>query len=121
MVVNGATIRFRTKCRIELVSQARFLFGKQIMAVDEAATSLRFLYYKMQTAYVGPLEDRADATRDIQRLLTELQRDSSPTTKATLFQIEKAFAAEDFYQALKVLRVLVQDENVAGRPVYSPP
>jgi hypothetical protein len=36
MIVNGAPIRFRTKSRIELTAKARFLFGKQIMAPDQA-------------------------------------------------------------------------------------
>ena len=38
MIVNGAPIRFRTKSRIELTARARFLFGKQIMAPDQADT-----------------------------------------------------------------------------------
>lgn len=107
MVVNGATIRFRSKCRIELVSHARFLFGKQIMAAHEAETSIRRLYYLLQTAYVGPTEDREQAALDVHALFTELQKESAPSTAAALLQAEQAFASEDFYHALKILRTML--------------
>lgn len=111
MVVNGATIRFRSKCRIELVSHARFLFGKQIMAAHEAETSIRRLYYLLQTAYVGPTEDREQAALDVHALFTELQKESAPSTAAALLEAEQAFASEDFYHALKILRTMLQNDR----------
>jgi len=41
MILNGAPIRFRIKSRIELSAKARFLFGKQIMPVDQADSPAR--------------------------------------------------------------------------------
>ena len=111
MVVNGATIRFRNKCRIELVSQARFLFGKQIMAEHEAETVMRKLYYRLQTSYAGPVEDRADAMEDVQSLLASLRQDSSAQTGVALRTVEEACRAEDFYKALKLLRTMIHDEE----------
>ena len=111
MVVNGATIRFRNKCRVELVSQARFLFGKQIMAAHEAETMIRQLYFRLQTAYVGPTEERAEATIAVRDLLQRLRAEARADTAAALGIIEDAFVEEDFYKALKLLRIMIQSEK----------
>jgi flagellar protein FlbT len=111
MVVNGATILFRNKCRIELVSHARFLFGKQIMVAHEAETSMRRLYYKLQIAYVGPVQDRGGATDDVCTLLAELRQAAVGDVAVALEGVANAFAAEDFYKALKLLRMMVRDEK----------
>lgn len=58
MIVNGAPIRFRTKSRIELTARARFLFGKQIMAPDQADSPARRIYFALQSAYIGTDEER---------------------------------------------------------------
>ena len=111
MVVNGATVRFRSKCRVELVSQARFLFGKQIMAAHEAETVVRQLYYGLQTAYVGAVEERDAATHDVQRMLTRLQEELPPRAAGALRLVETSFRKDDFHKALKLLRVMIHDEN----------
>lgn len=111
MVVNGATVLFRNKCRIELVSHARFLFGKQIMVAQEAETSMRRLYYKLQIAYVGPVEDRAGATDDAHARLAELQQAVVGDVAIALGAVADAFEAEDFYKALKLLRMMIRDEK----------
>lgn len=111
MVVNGATIRFRNKCRVELVSQARFLFGKQIMAEHEAETVIRQLYFRLQTAYVGPVEERPGATAAVHDLLQRLQTEARPDVSVAVGIIRDAIAAEDFYKALKLLRIMIQNEK----------
>ncbi len=116
MVVNGATIRFRNKCRVELVSQARFLFGKQIMAEHEAETMIRQLYFQLQTAYVGPVEERGDATAAVGDLLRRLRDEAGSETATALGLVEDAFAGEDFYKALKLLRVMIQSEKSLVKP-----
>src|SRR5208337_2613831 len=68
MIVNGAPIRFRTKSRIELTAKARFLFGKQIMAPDQANSPARRIYFALQTAYIGSETERErglTAARDL--------------------------------------------------------
>ncbi len=51
LLINGAVIRFRTRTRLELSTQARFLFGKQVMAEQDAVTPAQKLYYAIQQAY----------------------------------------------------------------------
>src|SRR5882757_5565021 len=60
MIINGALVRFRTRSRIELVAKARFMFGKQIMAPEQADSPARRIYFALQTAYVGEEEERHD-------------------------------------------------------------
>jgi flagellar biosynthesis repressor protein FlbT len=75
MVVNGATIRFRNRCRVELVSQARFLFGKQIMAPEDACSNLQRLYYGLQMAYAGAPDEQQRAEAQVPSLLAQLRQD----------------------------------------------
>lgn len=111
MVVNGATIRFRTKCRIELVSQARFLFGKQIMSPDEAETSLRKLYYNLQILYAGAPEDQLEAERRLKVLMEYLHREQQTDAIAAAVAVDECFKTGDYYRALKLLRAMIRDEN----------
>ena len=111
MVVNGATILFRNKCRIELVSHARFLFGKQIMLPGEAETGLCLLYYRLQIAYAGPVEDRAEAASDVRLRLAALRHEMTGAVAISLASVAEAFEVEDFYRALKLLRTMVRDEK----------
>src|SRR5271156_6346594 len=60
MIINGALVRFRTRSRIELVAKARFMFGKQIMAPEQADSPARRIYFALQTAYVGEEQERND-------------------------------------------------------------
>src|SRR3954447_19567138 len=59
LIINGASIRFRSKACIELTAHARFLFGKQIMLPEAADTPARRLYLALQTAYIGSDQERA--------------------------------------------------------------
>jgi flagellar protein FlbT len=52
MLVNGAALQFQTRASVVLSNRARFLFGKQILAPDDARTPARRLYFAMQAAYV---------------------------------------------------------------------
>jgi flagellar protein FlbT len=111
MVVNGTALRFRSRAKVELVSRARFLFGKQVMAPDEASTPARRIYFALQTAYVGPDELREDAMAELHRLVGEFQ---DATTSALARQLlDRALAlaeAEDWYAALKNVRIVMRHE-----------
>ncbi len=117
MIVNGAPIRFRTKSRIELTAHARFLFGKQIMAPDEAATPARRIYFALQSAYIGTAEERA---RGIAAARTLIAQFAAATTSVLAREIlERALAlaeADNCYQALKLARRIIRHEDaVLGR------
>ena len=117
MVLNGASIRFRTKARIELAAKAKFLFGKQILPLAEADSPARRIYFALQTAYVGTEEEQVVGLADARALITAFKM---ATTSALAIEIldraMMAAEADDCYQALKLVRRIVRHEDaVMGR------
>jgi flagellar protein FlbT len=117
MVVNGAAIRFRTKTRIELTAQARFLFGRQIMAPHDADSPARRIYYALQTAYIGEPEERAAGLAEARLRIAEFKL--ATTSRQAVALLDQALAsagAGKCYQALRLARRVVQHEDaVLGR------
>ena len=121
MVVNGAAIRFRTRCRIELTAHARFLFGRQIMPPHEADTPARRIYFALQTAYIGDDEERRVGLAEARVRIGEF-RDAT-TSAMALALLDQALASATVgkcYQALRLVRRLIAHEDaVLGRPSRS--
>jgi flagellar biosynthesis repressor protein FlbT len=112
MVINGATIRFRGRVRVELLSRARFLFGKQIMAPHEANTSARKIYLALQTAYVGGDKERETALAELEPLVSRLRLGTgSAPIQSILDAIVQHASAGDYYEALKLSRNVIRSED----------
>jgi flagellar protein FlbT len=122
MIVNGAPIRFRTKSRIELTAHARFLFGKQIMAPDQADSPARRIYFALQSAYIGDAEERQGGVAAARRLIDAFkQATTSALARDILDRALAAAEADDCYQALKLARRIIRHEDaVLGRNVARP-
>ncbi|NGM21320.1 flagellar biosynthesis repressor FlbT [Roseomonas stagni] len=121
MVVNGASLRFRSRTRVELVAKARFLFGKQVMAPEAANTPARRIYFALQCAYVGPEEDRESAMADAHRLVAEFQEATTSSMARQLLERALAMAEQDeWYQALRLVRHVMRHEaTVLGLDVQT--
>jgi len=117
MIVNGAPIRFRTKSRIELTARARFLFGKQIMAPDQADSPARHIYFALQSAYIGSEDERAQGLDTARELIAAFkQATTSALARDILDRALSAAEADDCYQALKLTRRIIRHEDtVLGR------
>ena len=117
MVVNGAAIRFRNRTRIELTAQARFLFGRQIMAPAEADSPARRIYFALQTAYIGEEHERQGGLEEARRLVEEFKLATTSAGASALLDAALTSAAADkCYQALRLARRVVQHEDaVLGR------
>jgi len=117
MVVNGAAIRFRTRSRIELTAQARFLFGRQIMAPKEADTPARRIYFALQTAYIGDEAERLQGLADAAILIEQFKAATTSAAAAALLDTALACAkADKCYHALRLTRRVVKHEDaVLGR------
>src|SRR5580693_3370653 len=112
MIVNGAPIRFRTKSRIELTAHARFLFGKQIMAPDEADTPARRIYFALQSAYIGAEAERGPGLESARQLIADFKTaTTSPLAREILDRALQAAEADDCYQALKLARRIIRHED----------
>ncbi len=128
MVVNGASLRFRSRTRVELVAKARFLFGKQVMTPEAVNTPSRRIYFALQCAYVGPEEEREAALADAHRLVGEFQEATTSVMARQLLERALAMAEQDeWYQALRLVRHVMRHEATVlgldvqtGLPVPSP-
>jgi flagellar biosynthesis repressor protein FlbT len=118
MIINGALVRFRTRSRIELVAKARFMFGKQIMAPEQADTPARRIYFALQTAYVGEDEERTGGLATAHELIVAFKAaTTSELAREILDRAEAAAASDDCYTALKLARRIINHEDtVMGRP-----
>ena len=120
MIINGALVRFRTRSRIELMAKARFMFGKQIMAPEQADTPARRIYFALQTAYVGEDQERLSGLAAAHELIVAFKAaTTSALAREILDRAEAAAASDDCYLALKLTRRIINHEDtVLGR---SPP
>ena len=117
MIINGALVRFRTRSRIELVAKARFMFGKQIMAPDQADTPARRIYFALQSAYIGDEHERPGGLAAARALIASFKAaTSSALAREILDRAEASAAADDCYTALKLARRIMNHEDaVLGR------
>ena len=112
MIVNGAPIRFRTRSRIELTAKARFLFGKQIMPPDQVDSPARRIYFALQSAYIGSESEREGGLQSARHFIADFQQ-ATTSDLVRLILDQALFAAEgdDCYQALKLVRRVIQHED----------
>jgi flagellar protein FlbT len=121
MIVNGAPIRFRTRSRIELTAKARFLFGKQIMPPDQVDGPARRIYFALQSAYIGVDMEREAGLESARQFISDFQQaTTSDLVRLILSQALVAAEEDDFYQALKLVRRIIQHEDaVLGKTPHT--
>ena len=113
MIINGAAIRFRTRSRVELTARARFLFGKQIMAPDQADSPARRIYFALQSAYIGAEHERCRGLEAARDLIEDFK--DATTSAAARDMLDRALVAaeaDDCYRALKLTGRVIQHEDV---------
>ncbi len=111
MILNGATLRFKTRARIELSTRARFLFGKQIMAEEDARTPAKQVYYALQTAYVGG-DGKRQAALVRARGLIETCRQVAPSEalRELLSRMLGLIESDGGFDVLKLARDMIRQE-----------
>ncbi len=115
MILNGAMIRFKTRTRLELNTQARFLFGKQIMHAEEATSPARQAYYALQQAYIGAEPERAGALAAARGIITACRAQASETHKHEWDALLALSADEAGFEALKLARQMIRTEAFDSR------
>ena len=112
LVINGAAIHFVTAADIRLANKARFLFGRQIMAPNEANTAARRIYFALQTAYVGEPEERARAMHEAACFIDMFHRvTTSASARRLLDEALHAARCGEGYRALKFVRRIIAHED----------
>ncbi len=117
MIVNGASLRFRTRSRIELTTHARFLFGKQIMAPEQADSPARRIYFALQLAYIGTDEERVRGMAQARATIADFRAaTTSALARDILDRVLSSVEADECYAALKLARRIIRHEDtVLGR------
>ena len=117
MIVNGASLRFRTRSRVELTTHARFLFGKQIMAPEDADSPARRIYFALQLAYIGADAERPHGVAQARDAIQEFRAvTTSPLARDILDRTLALVEADECYAALKLARRIMRHEDgVLGR------
>ncbi len=123
IIVNGASFRFRTRSRIELTTRARFLFGKQIMAPEQADSPARRIYFALQLAYIGTDEERDRGLKQARAAIAEFRAaTTSVLAREVLDRMLAAVEADECYTALKLARRIIRHEDsVLGRSSSAKP
>lgn len=112
MIINGAVLRFKNRTRIELTTRSRFMFGKQIMLEEAAATPASRLYYDLQTAYIGAAEARPEALTRARALIADFQsRLTSLAAQDILTRLLALIEADSNFEALKLARQIIHHES----------
>jgi len=123
MIVNGASLRFRTRTRIELTTHARFLFGKQIMAPEQADSPARRIYFALQLAYIGTDAERLHGMALARERLAEFRAVTTSTlAREILDRVLSLVEGDECYAALKLTRRIIRHEDaVLGRQADDAP
>jgi flagellar protein FlbT len=119
MIVNGAALQFRSRTSVVLSNKARFLFGKQILAPEEANTPSRRVYFAMQSAYVAEHEQQQLRFQIIARDLAEEYQaaTTSPTAREILNEALVELDSGRFWEAMRRVRELfAHDDAVLSVP-----
>lgn len=109
LVINGALIRARGRCELTIENHAALLRGREIMALDEANSPARRLYYATMMAYLGEESDR-HREQIVDELRTVMDTMPDETGKATCVRYARLIAERDDYRALSVCRQLIDAE-----------
>ena len=123
MIVNGASLRFRTRTRIELTTHARFLFGKQIMTPDQADSPARRIYFALQLTYIGTDDERVRGMTQVRTSIADFRAATTSTlAREILDRVLSLVEADECYAALKLTRRIIRHEDtVLGRDVEDAP
>jgi flagellar protein FlbT len=121
IIINGASIRFRTKARIEIAGKARFLFGKQILFPVDAHSEAAKIYVAIQSAYVGAQDERAAAILAARARIAAFAATAAPLVQEILTKIMALVEADDCYEALKLTRRIMRHEAALAQDTTATP
>lgn len=107
--INGSTICFRSAVKIEMVDEARFVFGKQVLEETKAVTPLQKLYFAIQEAYVGDPQKQTGWIQRAREIFTQIPSFSS-VFDDSLEKIRLKFEASNYREALCGLRKLLKQK-----------
>ncbi|NKC34005.1 flagellar biosynthesis repressor FlbT [Falsiroseomonas selenitidurans] len=117
MLVNGAALQFRTRASVVLSNRVRFLFGKQILAPEDASTPARRVYFAVQAAYVCEDSERPRYLEMASTLAAEYaEATTSAIARRMLEQAIIDLEAGNCWEAMRRIRELFAHDDAVLPP-----
>ena len=111
LFLNGAVIRLDRRGSIELMNNAQFLLENHIMQPEEATTPLRQIYFITQTMLMDPANAHLIMFL-FQSYVTGLKAAIvDPVCLANISKAQNLVESNDYYGALKVLRLTFHESK----------
>ena len=117
-VLNGAVVQNGDRRSVlVLQNKASVLREKDIMQPEEVNSPARRIYFALQSAYIGSVDERPDGLRSARDLIEAFKTATTSTLARDILDRALAAAeADDCYQALKLTRrIIVHEDAVLGR------
>jgi flagellar protein FlbT len=110
MIIGGAVIQNGdTKCELLIENTVTLLREKDIMKEEEANSPSRSIYFTIQLMYIDR-ESLATYHNTYWNLVRELV-DAAPTTLGLIDRINEKIISNQYYQALKIAKELIDYEQ----------
>lgn len=112
-VLNGVVIEGASDGRTEFVilNRATIMRERHIIKEEDANTPVKRVYFALQMLYIEPAQREAYIPL-FKRYTDELQNTLTlPTLKFALEQIVQCAQNEEFYEALKICRAMMETEE----------
>lgn len=118
--INGAVLSVDRKVRIELLNNATFLLGSHVMQLDQATTPLRQLYFLTQSLLMEPSIARTVGPA-VESAISEIShREADVEVVRDLGRVGSLVSKGSSFEALKVLRQLIEKKDLAGGKAVRP-
>jgi flagellar protein FlbT len=110
MIIGGAVIQNGdAKCELLIENTVPLLRDKDIIKEEEADSPSRCIYFTIQLMYIDG-ENLATYHNAYWKLVRELV-DAAPTTLGLIDRINEKIVSNQYYQALKIAKELIEYEQ----------
>jgi flagellar protein FlbT len=113
MIVNGAVMRAIGRTDFVVENNVSLLRGREVMAVEDAVTPARRLYFACMMAYIDPSSRTTHHEAIIEFLDGLLGALESLEGKALCARFARKVATGNYYRALADCRLLIDYETAA--------
>jgi flagellar protein FlbT len=113
MIINGAVMRAIGRTELVVENNVSLLRGREVMAVEDAVSPARRLYFACMMAYIDPSSRATHHDAIIEFLGGLLGALESLEAKALCTRFARKVATGNYYRALAECRLLIEYETAA--------
>lgn len=120
IILNGAVIENTNPRSINftLMNEAAILRDSDVLTAEEACTPASRIYFNIQGLYLFE-EKRDEYSQNVNQLLEDYER-AAPSCKPITYAVRDALMNEEYYNALRQARKLIEHESKVLGHVQEP-